>query len=157
MNTVDPGEANSALSEIGRRQGEVIDQSLVPAWYWWAVALPTVGLGVVVDTRNAVAIASAALVFALGAALLTAWVIVGGLRGVKVHDALLGPRGAGLIVAFVGLLVGGTIGLAFVMQAANVPDPATISTIACGIALVLGGPALMRSLRRLMRRQAGVR
>jgi hypothetical protein len=156
MNTIDPGEANAALSEIERRRSEVIDQSLVPAWYWWAVGLPMVGLGVIVDTRNALAITSAAVIFALGVALLTAWIIFGGLRHVKVHETLLGPRGAGLIVAFVGILVVGTIGLAFVLEATDVPDPATIATIACAIALVLGGPALMRALRDLMRRQAGV-
>jgi hypothetical protein len=69
---------------------------------------------------------------------------------VKVHDALLGPRGATLIVAFAWLLVGGTLALAFTLQAATVNHPATIATTVCGGALVIGGPALTRRLRRLM-------
>lgn len=156
MNQIEPGEANAALSEIRRRQGEVIDRALVPTWYWWAVALPMVALGVVVDTRDGVAIALAAVAFAVGVAALTVWAIAGGLRRVKVNEALLGPRGATYIVAFVGTLVVGTIALAFLLQASDVPNPGTIATVACAIALVVGGPALMRTLRDLMRRQGGV-
>jgi hypothetical protein len=153
---IEPGEAGAALAEIRRRQAEVIDGTLVPGWYWWAVAVPMIGLGVVVDSHDAVAIAAAAIVFGVGVALLTAWIVVGGLRRVKVDDALLGPRGAGLIVGFVWLLVAGTLALAFALQAAGVRYPATISTIACAAALVLGGPALMRRLREVMlRRRAG--
>ena len=157
MNSIDPVEARAALSEANHRQSQMIDRSLVPAWYWWVVAVPMVALGGVVDTHNGRAIASAAVVFAVSVAALTAWVVAGGLRGVKAHEALLGPRGAGYIVGFVGLLVVGTIAVSFALQAADVPIPGTIATVACGIALVLGGPALMRALRDLMRRQAGVR
>jgi hypothetical protein len=147
---VEPGEAGAALAEIRRRQGEVMEGTLVPAWYWWAVAVPMIGLGIVVDAHEPVAIASAAIVFGVGVAMLTGWVIVGGVRHVKVNEALLGPRGAGLIVGFVGLLVGGTLALAFALQATSVRYPATISTIACAVALVVGGPALMRTLRDIM-------
>lgn len=156
MNPIEPGEASAALSEIRRRQREVIDRALVPTWYWWAVALPMVALGVVVDTRDGVAIALAAVVFAVGVAALTLWAIAGGLRRVKANEALLGPRGAAYIVAFVGLLVVGTIALAFILQAADVPNPGTIATGVCAIALVVGGPILMRTLRELMRSQGGV-
>jgi hypothetical protein len=69
---------------------------------------------------------------------------------VKVEEALLGPRGAILIVGFVGLLVGGTLALAFALQAANVPNPATIGTVLCAVGLVFGGPVLMRRLRAVM-------
>jgi hypothetical protein len=155
-NAIEPGEAGAALAEIRRRQGQVIDGTLAPNWYWWAVAVPMVGLGVVVDARDPVAIAFSAVIFAVGVALLTGWIVVGGFRSVKVHDALLGPRGAGLIVGFVWVLVAATIGLAFALLAAGVPYPATIATIACAAALVVGGPALMRRLRALMRgRRAG--
>jgi hypothetical protein len=147
----EPGEAGAALAEIRRRKNQVIEGALVPTWYWWAVALPMVGLGVVIDTHDAVAIASAAVIFAVGVALLTVWVIVGGLRHVKVEDALLGPRGAMFIVGFVGLLVCGTLALAFALEAANVPNPATIGTVVCAVGLVVGGPALMRRLDAVMR------
>ena len=56
-NTVEPGDANRALNEIGRRERQVIDAAIVPAWYWWVVAAASVGLGLVVDGHNAAAIA----------------------------------------------------------------------------------------------------
>jgi hypothetical protein len=149
-NALEPGEAGAELAEIQRRQGQVVAGTLVPTWYWWAVALPMVGLGFVVDAHDPVPIALAAILFGVGVAFLTSWIVVGGPRRVKVHDALLGPRGAILIVGYVWLLVGGTLGLAFALQAANVNHPATIATTACGAALVIGGPALTRRLRRLM-------
>jgi hypothetical protein len=108
-NTVEPGDANRALNEIGRREQQVIDAAIVPAWYWWIVAAASVGLGLVVDGHNAPAIALTAVVYAIGIALLTGWVIVSGVRRVKVHDGLLGPEGAALIVGFVALVVVGTI------------------------------------------------
>jgi hypothetical protein len=152
-----PAEAREALAEMERRQQQVIEQALVPAWYWWAVALATVGLGVAVDTRDSAAIAVAGTLYGVGIALLTGWVAFGGLHHVKVDERLLGSRGAGLIVGFVWLVVGGTLGLAFALQAANVRSAGALATLACAIALVVGGPALMRRLRAIMRRQAGVR
>jgi uncharacterized membrane protein YgdD (TMEM256/DUF423 family) len=152
-----PAEAREALAEMERRQQQVIDTALVPNWYWWTVALATVGLGVAVDTRDPAAIAVVAALYGVGIALLTGWIMFGGLRHVKVHERLLGSRGAGLIVGFVWLVVGGTLGLAFVLQAANVRSAGALATLACAIVLVVGGPALMRRLRAIMRRQAGVR
>ncbi len=154
-NAMKPAEARKALAEMERRQDQVIEGTLVPNWYWWAVALLAVGLGVGVDTRDPTAIAVTAGIFAVGVSLLTVWIAFGGRRHVKVHERLLGSRGAGLIVGFVWLVVGGTLGLAYVLEAANVEYAATLSTLACAIALVVGGPALMRRLRVIMRRQAG--
>ena len=155
-NATEPAEAREALAEMERRQEQVIEGVLVPNWYWWAVALLAVGLGVGVDTRDPAAIAVTAGIFGVGIPLLTVWIAFGGRRHVKVHERLLGSRGAGLIVGFVWLVVGGTLGLAFALQAADVRSAGTISTLACAIALVVGGPALMRRLRKVMRRQAGV-
>lgn len=154
---VEPAEAGEALAEIERRREQVIEGALVPKWYWWAVALLAVGLGVGVDARDPAAIAATAGIFGVGIPLLTVWMVFGGRRHVKVHERLLGARGAGLIVGFVWLVVSGTLVLAFALQAANVPVAGTLSTLACGIALVIGGPALMQRLRKVMRRQAGVR
>jgi hypothetical protein len=155
-NATEPAEAREALAEMARRQEQVIEGALVPNWYWWAVALLTVGLGVGVDTRDPAAIAATAGIFGVGIPLLTVWIAFGGRRHVKVHERLLGSRGAGLILGFVWLVVGGTLGLAFALQAANVRSAGTLSTLACAIVLVVGGPALMRRLREVMRRQAGV-
>lgn len=153
---MEPAEAREALAETKRRQEQVIGGTLVPNWYWWVVGILAVGLGVGVDTREPDAIAATAGIFGVGMPLLTVWIAFGGRRHVKVHERLLGTRGGGLIVGFVGLVVLGTLGLAFALQAADVPVAGTLSTLACAIALVVGGPALMRRLREIMRRQAGV-
>jgi len=157
-NAIEPGDAATALDEIRRREHEVIDAAIVPVWYWWVVAAASVVLGAVVDGRDARAIGVGAVVYALAIAGLTAFVILGGVRRVKVHEQLLGPDGALLIVAFVGIVVVGTIAVAFVLQAGGVSQAGTISTLLCAAALVVGGPLLMRRLRRVMvRRAAGAR
>ena len=140
----------------GRRE-QVIEGTLVPSWYWWVVGILAVGLGVGMDSRDQAINEATAGIFAVGVSMLTVWIAFGGRRHVKVHDRLLGARGAGLIVGFVGLVVVGTLGLAFALQAADVPVAGTVATLACAIALIVGGPVLMRRLREMMRRQAGVR
>ncbi len=157
-NAIEPGDAGTALTEIGRRQDQVIEAALVPPWYWWAVAVASVFLGVIVDGRAATAIGLAAAIYAVGVAILTVWVILGGGGRVKVHEGLLGPEAAGLIVGFVAIVVTGTIALAFALEAMGVAQAGTLSTFACGVALVVGGPALMRRLRTVMlRHRAGPR
>jgi hypothetical protein len=153
-NARDATDAQAALTEIRRRQDQAVDAALPPTWYWWAIGAASVGLGFVVDTRQAVAIAVSAIVYAIGVAILTVWAILGGPRRVKASQLLLGPEGAGWIVAFVGGLVVGTIGLAFLLQAIGIEFQATIATLACAIGLVVGGPLLMRRLGRLMKARA---
>ena len=54
------------------------------------------------------------------------------------------------ILGFVALIVGGTLGLAFGLRGAGVPYPATLACAVGGTAMGLGGPVLMRALRRIM-------
>lgn len=115
------------------------------------------GLGVGVDSGDAAINGATAGIFAVGVSMLTVWIAFGGRRHVKVHDRLLGARGAGLIVGFVGLVVVGTLGLAFALQAADVSVAGTVATVVCAIALIVGGPVLMRRLQEMMRRRTGVR
>jgi hypothetical protein len=151
-NAIEPGEAGTALAEIRRREHQVVDAAIVPTWFWWAIAIASVALGAIVDARNGVAIGAAAVVYAIGVTVLALWVGLGGVRRVKVHEGLLGAEGAGLIVGFVGIVVPSTIALAFVLEAMGVAQAGTISTLACGAALVVGGPMLMRRLRLVMLR-----
>jgi hypothetical protein len=48
------------------------------------------------------------------------------------------------------LIVAGTIGIAFALRAAGVSHPATLACLAGGLAMGVGGPVLMRALRRIM-------
>jgi len=156
-NTVNPAEAREALEEVERRREQVIEGTLVPTWYWWVIGILAVGLGIGVDAGDSLIKSVTAGIFAAGVSLLTVWIAFGGRRHVKVDERLLGSRGAGLIVGFVAIVVLGTLGLNAVLQAAGVPVAGTVSTVACAMVLIVGGPALMQRLRLMMRRQAGVR
>jgi hypothetical protein len=68
----------------------------------------------------------------------------------RLRDGLLDGRGVAAILGFVALIVGCTLGLAFGLRAVGVSYPATLACVAGGIAMGLGGPVLMRTLRRIM-------
>jgi len=150
MNELHADDAADALAEIQRRQQQVIDQATVPAWYWWAVGGLMVVLAAGVDTRTAGAVGGAVAVFVVG--LLSAtWVVVRGqFRQARLRNGLLDGRGVMAILGFVAVIVGCTLGLAFALRAAHVPYPATLACLAGGVAMGLGGPVLMRTLRRIM-------
>ena len=153
-----PGEAADALAEIRKRQEQVIDRAIVPAWYWWAVGALMVVLAVGVDTRTHLALGITIPVFVVGILSATGAAVRGQFRDARVHDALLDGRGVMAILVFVGLIVGCTIGIAFALRAGGVSYPATIACAVGGLSMGLGGPLLSRLLRRIMLgNRAGVR
>lgn len=150
MNDLDADDAAQALSEIQRRQRQVIDQATVPGWYWWAVGALMVVLAVGVDTRTHVVLGAAIAVFVVGLLSATGVVVSGQFLQARLRNGLLDGRGVVAILGFVAVIVGCTLGLAFGLRAAGVPYPATLACAAGGTALGLGGPVLMRTLRRIM-------
>lgn len=110
-----------------------------------------VAIGAVADTRRPVVLATVIPVVAVFVAALTVAMIFGVGRGARIKsDELLGGRGALLIIAFVWLIVGLTLGLAFGLRALGVPEPATIATAAGALVLVFRVPAVTRGLNRIM-------
>jgi hypothetical protein len=153
-----PGEAADALAEIKKRQEQVIDRAIVPAWYWWAVGALMVVLAAGVDTRTDLVLGITIPVFVVGILSATGVAVRGQFRDARVHGGLLDGRGVMAILVFVWLIVGCTIGIAFALRAAGVSYPATIACAAGGLAMGLGGPLLSRQLRRIMLgNRAGVR
>jgi hypothetical protein len=152
MNTAPhPDEASDALGRIRSSQERVIRAALIPAWYWWAVAVGMVVIGGAVDTRKPVVLGIAIPVAALCIAAVTLAMIFGLGRGARIKsDELLGGRGALLIVGFVWLIVGLTLGVGFGLRAAGTPAPATIATTAGALLLGLAGPAVNRRLNKIM-------
>jgi hypothetical protein len=143
-------EARRALAEVRGRQGQVIDAALVPVRYWWAVAALTVGLAAAVDSGQALAIGIALPVFVISVVGVSVPLVYGTVRHPQVHGELLGDRGALVIGGFVFVLVGPTLGIAFGLQAAGVRYPATLACLVAAAVMVVGGPALMGALRRIM-------
>jgi hypothetical protein len=142
--------AASELAEIDRLQAGVIQSVLVPRWYWWAVGLLLIPLGIAADSHERRAAPYVVVVVALIIAALTVWMITGAYRGARIHPATLGSGGSLYIVGFVWLVVGTTLLVAFGLQAARLPYPATLGTILAAAMLIVGGPKLMSQLRRTM-------
>jgi len=148
---VRPDEAASSLAEVRRRQRQVIDAVMIPVWYWWIVAVAMIGIGLATDTRRPVVLAIVIPVAVAVLAGLTGAMIFGAYRRARIRSSeLLGARGALLIVGFVWLIVGLTLGCGFALRAAGSSAPATIGTAIGGAALVVGGPVLGRWLRQTM-------
>jgi hypothetical protein len=145
-----PGEAAEALAEIQKRQQQVIDRAAVPAWYWWAVGALMVVLAVGVDTRTHLALGITIPVFVVGLLSATGAAVVSQFRDARLRDGLLDGRGVMAILAFVALIVGCSLGIAFGLRAAGVPYPATIGCGVGGLVMGAGGPLLSRLLRRIM-------
>jgi hypothetical protein len=145
-----PGEAAQALTEIGRRQQQVIDLAAIPAWYWWTVGALMVVLAAGIDNRTSAAIGTCVCVFVIGMLSATGLAVARPFRHAQLRDGLLDGRGVLAILAFVALIVGGTLGIAFTLRAAGAPYPATLACLAGGLAMGVGGPLVTRVLRQIM-------
>ncbi|HEY2638841.1 MAG TPA: hypothetical protein VGI66_03010 [Streptosporangiaceae bacterium] len=145
-----PGEAADALAEIRRRQQQVIDRTMVPAWYWWVVGALMVVLAVGVDTRTHLALGITIPVFVVGMLAATGAAVRGQFLDTRVHGRLLDGMAVMAILGFVALVVGCSLGIAFGLRAAGVSYPATIGCGVGGLVMGLGGPFLNRQLRRVM-------
>jgi uncharacterized membrane protein YkvI len=145
-----PEEAASALTEIGRRQEQVIRLAVVPNWYWWAIAVLMVGFAAAVDTRRGLVVGIATAVFVAAVLTTTGRVVYRGLRSAQPRNDLLGPRGVLAILGFVGVTIGVSMAVAFTLQAIGVSHPATIGVSVSAVILAVGGPMLMRYLQGLM-------
>jgi hypothetical protein len=150
-------EAADALAEIGRQQAKVIDAVLVPLWYWVVIAVGMVAIGAAADTHRRLVLAVVIPVAVIVMASLTVAMIFGAYRRVQVRGQdMLGDVGALAIVGFIFAIVALSLGIAFALRAAGAQLPGTIGTAAGGVALLAGGPVLMRRLRRIMlRNRAG--
>jgi hypothetical protein len=143
-------DATQALAEIRRHQQQVIDQATVPGWYWWAVGALMVVLAAGVDVRTSAALGAAIPVFVIGLLAATAAAVSGQFRQARLRNGLLDGSGVAAILGFVAVIVGGTLGIAFALRSAGVHYPATLACLAGGVVIGLGGPVLMRTLRRIM-------
>ncbi|HEX6931900.1 MAG TPA: hypothetical protein VF162_07150 [Streptosporangiaceae bacterium] len=148
---VQPDDAATALAEVRQRQQQVIDSTVVPAWYWCVVAAAMAGIGAAADSKSPTVLAVVIPCAVVVLVALTGAMIFGVPGRVRVRgNDLLGPRGAVAIVGFVWLIVGFTIGVAFALRAAGASAPATIATAIGGVAMIATGPLLSRWLRRTM-------
>ena len=145
-----PDEAARALTEIDRRQEQVINLAIIPGWYWWTTAGLMVGLSAAVDSHLRLTIGISVSVFVVGILTTTGWVVLGSLRHAQVRNDLLGPVGVLAILGFVAAVLAVSLPTAFAMRATGMRYPATAGVLAGAIVMVIGGPLLMRFLRHTM-------
>jgi hypothetical protein len=149
MNKPTSEQAAAALEQVRRGQEQVIERLLVPRWYWFVIAIGMVAVGAAADTGQRGYIAGTAFTYAVVVAGLSLWIMLGATRA-KLSSELVGAQGAVAIVAFVYVVVGISLGIAFGLKAWGFSHPATAGTVAGGILIVLGGPVLIALLRRGM-------
>jgi len=153
---VPPDEAARALTEIGRRQEQVIALSVVPVWYWWAVAVLMVGLAAAVDAHRPVLTGVGTVVFVLGVLGATGAVVLRGLRHAQPRDGLLGATGVLSILGFVAAVLAVSLPTAFGLRTAGVGHPAVWGVLVGAVLMVTAGPLLSARLRRgMLARAAG--
>jgi hypothetical protein len=103
-----------------------------------------------VDTHTPAAIGTAVTVFVLGILATTGWVLANAFRHAQLRNRLLDGRGVAAILGFVALIDGITLGIAFTLRAIGISHPATLACLVGGAGMGVGGPRLMRLLRRIM-------
>jgi hypothetical protein len=151
-NEVRPDEAAEALTEIARRREQAVALSIIPSWFWWATAVLMVGFSVAVEseTRRPLVIGIATAAFVLGILIATGRLVLGIVRRAQPRNDLLGPTGVLAILGFVAGILAVSLPTSFALEAAGVGYPATAGILLAGVFMVVGGPLLMRYLRRLM-------
>ena len=147
---VRPEEAARALTEIGRRQEQVIRLAIVPTWYWWAIAVLRVAFAAAVDTRQGLVVGIGIAVFVVGVLATTGRVVFRVVRSAQPRGELLGPGGVVAILGFVAVTVGVSLAVAFIVKAFGDSYAATIGVSVTAVLLGVGGPMLMRRLQGLM-------
>jgi hypothetical protein len=149
-------QARAALESIERARRQVIDEIDMPRWYWWGLALGWVGLGIVTDLRNPWITGGATLVFGAVHSSVSQRVLSGRRRTAQlsVRAEVAGRRAPVLVF-------GGLVGLALVTIAGAVAasadgarHPVTIASVVVAVLILLGGPRVMATVRRLASRSS---
>jgi hypothetical protein len=150
-------DADRALEEIEVRRRQIVAEIDVPAWYWWGLALGWVGLGLVTVVGIPWLSVVATVGFGALHSAVAARVMDGrhGSRQLSVRADVVSRHVRVLIMGFLIALVAITVGIALVADALGAPQPVLIASVVVAIAVILGGPRLMASVRRRAERIEG--
>jgi hypothetical protein len=149
-NKVGPDEAAGALTEVARRRAQVVTLTIIPTWFWWATAVLMVGFSIAVETQRPLVIGIATPMFVFGILIVTGRLVLGIVSRAQPRNDLLAPPGVLAILGFVAAILAVSLPTSFALKAAGVRYPATAGILLAAVLMVVGGPLLMRYLRRLM-------
>ena len=157
MDELTPEQARAALDIVERSRSRVIDEIDVPGWYWGSVAAGWIVLGVIADWDHPWVTVVATLVFGAVHSWVAPRVIDGRQRTdrVRVRADVVGPRVARLVLGGLVALVLVTVAAALALDADGARHPATASSVLVAVAVALGGPLLLATVRRRAVRSGG--
>jgi hypothetical protein len=155
---IEPADAASALSEIGRRREQVIRRAAIPRWFWWASAALTVAWVAGAESQHG------ALLW-VGNALYVAGLLAIQLflrhRGAPPSRDLDAPGSALRLLAgclaCVAVVTGVGLATRLSLEAARVPYPGTIASAAAMAVFAAGGQTVMRRHTAFLVRRSGGR
>jgi hypothetical protein len=142
-------EARAALHGAQQARQRVIDQIGMPWWYWWGLAACWIGLGVASDLAGAWVSLAATLTFGAVHSYVSSRLLAGRQRTgeVKVRADVAGRRAPLLVLGFLIGLGVVTVAAALLAYADGAEHPATMASVLVALAILLGGPRMMASLR----------
>ncbi len=143
-------DARGALAQVEQGRQYVIDEFGMPRWYWWSLALGWIVLAVLTDLRIAWLTLVATVAFGAAHSTIFNYLAAGRHRTRQLSvrfDTVTRFAQFAVVGALIGLGVVTIIG-ALLAHADGAGHPVTIASIPVAVAIVLGGPTLMDTIRR---------
>ena len=149
-------EARLALHDVERARQRVIEQIGMPWWYWSGLAACWIGLGVAADVASSWVTVAATFAFGAVHSYVSSRLLAGRQRrsDVKVRADVAGRRAPVIVFAFLVVLGAVTVAGALLAYADGAEHPATMASVLVAVAILLGGPRLMESIRSDATRRA---
>ncbi len=147
-------EARLALEAVARRREQVVAEINVPGWYWWALAVGWLALGVLAQFAPPWATTVGTLAFGAAHASIAPRVLSGqaGSSRLRVRRELVGHRVAVWVVGFLLAMTGLTVGIALGLAADGAQHPSVVASGFVAALVLCGGPLVMANVRRLIAR-----
>jgi len=151
---ITPDAARSALADVDRRRRAVIGEVDIPQWYWSALAIGWIVLGVITDLAPSWVTTVATLAFGAAHSTVAPRVVSGrhATSHLSVREDVVGKRVTALVLGGLVVLAGVTVGAALAARADGARHPVTMASIPVALILVLGGPHLLAGVRRRLAR-----
>ncbi len=153
MTGTTPEEAGAALAAVQHAQATVADEVGLPRGYWWGLAVAWVAFGALAELGNPWLTTVATLGFGMGHSVVASRLLDGRRRTaqVRVSAATAGRRTPLAVITMLVVLVALTIAAALLLDADGADHPALAAGVFVGAVVGLGGPELLRGVRRLFR------